>query len=1145
MKLYTRNGIMFVGLLAVAAIGITWLARAAFTTPLNAFAVWPRKTISDPNVGNLTIRGKAEEQVFRTGGPLGSGTFANLDPKNGVCPPGQVLTFLKGNSGAIGANDFVYALKVHNTAVAPAVLLADGPVNITQLSSSYCLAGAGLIPTSSIGYCSTAGQIPGTPTSFNESPGGLDFFWGNTGPGQDHSILPGQQSVVLFYTSPIPPARASATISGFGVTQQAVQGSGPPPSDDPDPPGNMNNFPIYGPCRTEIQIDKQIACTANGFTIPSFGPGPGKSAQALENGDVYYQIIVYNSGGVRLDNVMISDPKLKSGGNLTPDFLGVEIRTGNPAAGPTTGTGTPFAGTLLSNQSVTKVFGPFKATKGAPVPGTSVAAGVNTATATADYVIPNVDGTPSSQSVQLTKTDQATLTVLAPAIVCQKLVNGVSSFTIPDNAVYPFVLTYTLKGTNTGETNLNITLNDPKLQGLIAAPPAGVSFGGDTIPKVCNNVAPGGMCQATVTLTLANAGAFAGIANAGTPGTSTNTMTASGIVVGLGSTICATGANGTVTSSPCQATVTQVPPCSIDLKKEVACGTAQAPGVFGPTVTALKNASVVYRYMVTNTGQDTLNNVVISDNKLTDPQFNVGTLTAGQTRTILVQTTAATVGQTINIATAQGNCASASRTVTSPQRTATLNVVDPTISCDKTVNGVQSLLDYVPGTQLTYKLTATNTSVAPGATNLDLMIDDPIIRNLPGVACKRDDTNAAIVLPFTFTNVPPGASRSITCTVTFPDEASFKAASGGSNTLTNTMTVTASLTDQTICTAGVQFQLTRNCQASVRLTPPPPPDTFCIVIPCEGAGCVPRDPGQLPPAESPVSDQKAGSVLIYNLYASSTINPGVENTRMNITNTGQGTVFVHLFFVDGSTCSVADSYICLSPNQTLAMLASDIDPGIRGYMVAIATDDRGCPIKWNYLIGDEYVKYTSGSVNFAANLAAEAFAAIVDDPAGCVAASVSVPIRLDGVFYNSAPRVLAVDSIASNLDGNTTQLIINRLGGNLSSTASRIGPMFGLLYDALENPYSFQFPADECQAVRTLSNTFPRTTPRFDTIIPSGTFGWMRLWSADGNGLLGAVIVRNPNSGTNPAAYSQGHNMHKLTLGGAAVYQMPVFPPNP
>ncbi|HWQ32118.1 MAG TPA: hypothetical protein VNQ79_04480, partial [Blastocatellia bacterium] len=64
-----RVAMIVVGLL-MAAVGITWLARAAFTTPLNAFAVWPKRTIADPNVGNLTIRGKAEEQVFRTGGPL-------------------------------------------------------------------------------------------------------------------------------------------------------------------------------------------------------------------------------------------------------------------------------------------------------------------------------------------------------------------------------------------------------------------------------------------------------------------------------------------------------------------------------------------------------------------------------------------------------------------------------------------------------------------------------------------------------------------------------------------------------------------------------------------------------------------------------------------------------------------------------------------------------------------------------------------------------------------------------------------------------------------------------------------------------------------------------------------------------------------
>ena len=91
-----------------------------------------------------------------------------------------------------------------------------------------------------------------------------------------------------------------------------------------------------------------------------------------------------------------------------------------------------------------------------------------------------------------------------------------------------------------------------------------------------------------------------------------------------------------------------------------------------------------------------------------------------------------------------------------------------------------------------------------------------------------------------------------------------------------------------------------------------------------------------------VTDQKAGSVLIYNLYASSSTDPSKENTRINITNTDDKRgVFVHLFFVDGRTCAVADSYICLSKSQTATLLTSDIDPDVRGYIVAVAVDAWG------------------------------------------------------------------------------------------------------------------------------------------------------------------------------------------------------------
>src|SRR5258705_646476 len=116
------------------------------------------------------------------------------------------------------------------------------------------------------------------------------------------------------------------------------------------------------------------------------------------------------------------------------------------------------------------------------------------------------------------------------------------------------------------------------------------------------------------------------------------------------------------------------------------------------------------------------------------------------------------------------------------------------------------------------------------------------------------------------------------------------------------------------------------------------------------------DPGLTYPPASPVSDQKAGSVLMYNVYTSSISAPNSQNTRVNITNTSSTSVAnVHIFFLDVATCSIADSFICLTPNQTASFLASDVDPGTTGYILAVATNDAGCPVNFNFLIGDAYV----------------------------------------------------------------------------------------------------------------------------------------------------------------------------------------------
>ena len=51
------------------------------------------------------------------------------------------------------------------------------------------------------------------------------------------------------------------------------------------------------------------------------------------------------------------------------------------------------------------------------------------------------------------------------------------------------------------------------------------------------------------------------------------------------------------------------------------------------------------------------------------------------------------------------------------------------------------------------------------------------------------------------------------------------------------------------------------------------------------AAALAADPGQPFPADSQISSQKAGSILIYNIYTSSTTSPAAENTRISITNT--------------------------------------------------------------------------------------------------------------------------------------------------------------------------------------------------------------------------------------------------------------------
>ena len=300
------------------------------------------------------------------------------------------------------------------------------------------------------------------------------------------------------------------------------------------------------------------------------------------------------------------------------------------------------------------------------------------------------------------------------------------------------------------------------------------------------------------------------------------------------------------------------------------------------------------------------------------------------------------------------------------------------------------------------------------------------------------------------------------------------------------------------------------------------------------------DPGQAYPAESEVSDQKAGSVLVYNLYTSSST-VASQDSRIAMTNTSSvSAAFVHIFFIQGNNCSVADRFTCLTGQQTIAFLASEMDPGVTGFIVAVAVDGvLGCPINFNYLVGDVFVKFASG---LHGNLGAEAISAIREIPSVCDDTTGAAPLMFDGFNYNQIPRVLAVSNFPSSGDSYTSRIWINRIGGNLFTNNGTIGPVFGLLFNDAEQGLSWNAPGG-CQLSLAINDEDIRTTPRPSVHVPANASGWMKFWSTNPVGILGCIITAHPNVATARNAFTGGRNLHKLTL-TTDVYLKPVFPPS-
>ncbi len=307
-----------------------------------------------------------------------------------------------------------------------------------------------------------------------------------------------------------------------------------------------------------------------------------------------------------------------------------------------------------------------------------------------------------------------------------------------------------------------------------------------------------------------------------------------------------------------------------------------------------------------------------------------------------------------------------------------------------------------------------------------------------------------------------------------------------------------------------------------------------------------------------VSENKLGSVLFFNYYTSDALSSQV-NTRINITNVNPTRdIAIHIFFVDSLTCNIADAVLCLTRNQTTTFAASDLDPNVTGYLIAIAVDSQGRPVSFNFLAGDELVVTPTGH-RF--GLAAMAAARRDGDFASPINADgTSATLYFNGSQYDFLPYTMVLDSFPSQVGGvgaplaDTRLYVYTPLADLATGGPAFSGTLFFIIRDDQENNFSGQlalncFVSSDKQRISSV-----RTVPNINTIVPAGRTGWAAFYAFGTRRIVcnsaGALttLTNVPLMGataTRAGFFTGGHNLRYASAFSAPGYSItiPVFSP--
>ncbi|HMV48731.1 MAG TPA: hypothetical protein PLD20_21325 [Blastocatellia bacterium] len=284
-------------------------------------------------------------------------------------------------------------------------------------------------------------------------------------------------------------------------------------------------------------------------------------------------------------------------------------------------------------------------------------------------------------------------------------------------------------------------------------------------------------------------------------------------------------------------------------------------------------------------------------------------------------------------------------------------------------------------------------------------------------------------------------------------------------------------------------------------------------------------------------DQKPGSVLFFNRYTSNASNPGRENTTINLTNTNPAsTAYVRLFLVTASTCQTTELQICLAPQQTTSLLMSDLDPGVKGYAIAVATNLQGEPVQFNWLTGNVILRQPAGNISGSYNSVLSAVAIAKRKEGNVANVNGVADMIFDDVNFDRLPGQIAFDSVPSQVSAtNATLISLYRpptdLSGNVAGTSVQITG-FGQNNQG-QVISSTGSLSSACYSDVALGS-FRLQPTTINQLLPVGATAWFAASATDLQPLMGAQF--------NSGEFNSGGNARPLSFSAEYKIRIPIAP---